>query len=117
LKFLIKYETHHKFIENTMKKKLPNSTIQNAIKYILIYDYLKNHVVKIIFYEMPISKSIENPEQIRLALIETFPPDQFEYVNEKKDFKVISKDGFHLTGSSISDYSSFFKDKALILAK
>jgi hypothetical protein len=74
--------------------------------------YFQMNDVRIVFFDMPIDKTLETlkkPQEIRNAFWQEFPSESYHYIKAPQGFSVTSMDGIHLTGKSIHEFSVYFK--------
>jgi|GEM_PF-2316638 len=103
------FEYIKKNMDNGVAKEFLNDRMNDLKSYV---SYFESLGVTIVFYEMPIDQRLQKTKRvvdIKRVFENEFPSKQYNYIIAPDDFKVISNDGIHLTGSSIEQYSTFFK--------
>lgn len=107
---------HFRVIEAKMKIEIPDDLLEEALEQLKDYvNYFESNGTKVVFYEMPIEKDLINlakPSQVRDIFLSNFPKTKYNYIIADSDFKVKSNDGIHLIGSSITEYSIFFRSES-----
>ncbi|HXP49812.1 MAG TPA: hypothetical protein VN922_07665, partial [Bacteroidia bacterium] len=79
-------------------------------------DFLKSKGVNVIFFELPINRTIVNSNlsvQIRKTFYKVFPPKENNYIYLPPDYMdYLTGDGFHLTPTEFHKYSGYFRAEA-----
>jgi len=78
-------------------------------------DFLMEHQVQIVFYEMPLHHSLKHSvlaDKVRETFAEYFPPEKYFYIPMPEDDTYITTDGVHLKGDEAKKYTSYFKQKS-----
>lgn len=130
--------TNSKQSENSEKEiddKLFDKLLQNQIKeyfvtpdsmvvensFTQLHDYiwfLQNKGVKIVFFEMPTNKRLEQLSRaitIRDKFYQQFPQSKYSYIALNPDFNFKTTDGVHLSKEEAINFTNYFKEKAIHL--